>query len=283
MTFRTSAASIGVQPTPSSQTSARQCWSLGDVGRTGCRGSWPNREGADAKAVEVAAKPAARAAAIVREALGRAAGGRSARTSPDCSRRHDVAVTAPSPFPRQPSRLGRPRSTPCPMAAFNRREDSGRKWARRPIRAHLRCRSQGLRRPHATARTFALKVGALFCLLDIQMNSGHLVSRQMRQEDIHALLRSPQRGSITHFGYNEWRAAAGKAGRMPAHLDIRRLERARLRDHCDVEIANDPELLGCGQRRSRDETIDSVDVIRTSPASPRRHVPAIVGTPQTLS
>ena len=91
------------------------------------------------------------------------------------------------------------------------------------------------------------------------MNSGHLISRQMRQEDIHALLRSPQRGSITHFGNNEWRAAAGKAGRMPAHLDILWVERARLRDHYDVEIANDPELLGCGQRRSRDDTIDSVD------------------------
>ena len=35
--------------------------------------------------------------------------------------------------------------------------------------------------------------------------------------------------------------------------------KSRLRDHCDVEIANDPELLGCGQRRSRDETIDRVD------------------------
>jgi hypothetical protein len=98
----------------------------------------------------------------------------------------------------------------------------------------------------------------------------------MRQEDIHALLRSPQRGSITHFSYNEWRAAAGKAGGMPAHLDIRRLERARLRDYCDVEIANDPELLGCGQRRSRDETIDSVD--RHSDESGyllEDHVPAI--------
>jgi hypothetical protein len=89
-------------------------------------------------------------------------------------------------------------------------------------------------------------------------------------------LRSPQRGSISHFGYNEWRAAAGKAGRMPAHLDIRRLERARLRDHCHVEIANDPELLGCGQRRSRDETIDRVD--RHSDRSGyllENHVPAI--------
>ena len=121
-----------------------------------------------------------------------------------------------------------------------------------------------------------LKVGALFCLLDVQMNSSHLFSRQMRQENIHALLRSPQRGSISHFGYNEWRAAAGKAGRMPAHLDIRLLERARLRDHCDVEIANDPELLGCGQRRSRDETIDRVD--RHSHQSGyllEDHVPAI--------
>ncbi len=121
-----------------------------------------------------------------------------------------------------------------------------------------------------------LKVGAPFCRLDIQMNSGHLVSRKMRQEDIHALLRSPQRGSITHFGYNEWRAAARKAGRMPPHLDIRRLERARLRDHCDVEIANDPELLGCGQRRSRDATIDSID--RHSDESGyllEGHVPAI--------
>jgi hypothetical protein len=89
-----------------------------------------------------------------------------------------------------------------------------------------------------------VKVGALSCLLDVQMNSGYLVSRQ---ENIHALLRSPQRGSITHFGYNEWRAAAAKARGMPAHLDIRRLERACLRDHCDVEIANDPELLGCGR------------------------------------
>ena len=48
-----------------------------------------------------------------------------------------------------------------------------------------------------------LKVGALLSVLDIQMNSGHLVSRQMRQEDIHALLRPPQRGSVTHFGNNE--------------------------------------------------------------------------------
>lgn len=121
-----------------------------------------------------------------------------------------------------------------------------------------------------------LKVGALFCLLDIQMNSGHLVSRQMRQEDIHALLRSPQRGSITHFGYNEWRAAAGKAGRMSAHLYIGRLERARLSDYCDVEIANDPELLGRCQRRSRDETVDSVD--RHSDESGyllEDHIPAI--------
>jgi hypothetical protein len=89
-------------------------------------------------------------------------------------------------------------------------------------------------------------------------------------------LRSPQRGSIPHFDYNEWRAAAGKAGRMPAHLDIRRLERARLRDYCGVEIANDPELLGCGQRRSRDETTDSVD--RHSDESGdllEDHVPAI--------
>jgi hypothetical protein len=108
------------------------------------------------------------------------------------------------------------------------------------------------------------------------MNSGHFVSRQMRQENIHALLGSPQRGSIPHFGYDEWRAAAGEAGRMPANLDIRRLERARLRDHCDVEIANDPERLGRGQRRSRDETIDSVD--RHSDESGNLledHVPAI--------
>jgi hypothetical protein len=114
-----------------------------------------------------------------------------------------------------------------------------------------------------------LKVGALFCRLDIQMNSGHLVSRQMRQEDIHALLRSPQRGSITHFGNNEWRAAADKAGRMPPHLDIRRLERACLRDHCDVEIANDPELLGRGQRRSRDARLAPRCRLRVIPVHPR--------------
>ena len=71
---------------------------------------------------------------------------------------------------------------------------------------------------------------------------------------------------------------------MPAHLDIRLLERARLRDHYDVEIANDPELLGCGQRRSRDETIDRVD--RHSDQSGyllEDHVPAIERRPQTLS
>jgi hypothetical protein len=55
-----------------------------------------------------------------------------------------------------------------------------------------------------------------------------------------------------------------------------RLERARLCDHWDVEIANDPELLGRGQRRSRDETIHSVD--RHSDESGyllEDHVPAI--------
>ena len=33
-----------------------------------------------------------------------------------------------------------------------------------------------------------LKISALFCVLDIQMNAGDLVSRQVRLEDIHARL-----------------------------------------------------------------------------------------------
>ena len=46
---------------------------------------------------------------------------------------------------------------------------------------------------------------------------------------------------------------------MPARLDIGRVERARLRDRCDIDIANDPKLLRRGERSSGDETIDSVD------------------------
>jgi hypothetical protein len=91
------------------------------------------------------------------------------------------------------------------------------------------------------------------------MNAGDLVSRQVRPEDIHALLGSPQRGSVTDFGNNERRAATREAWRMPAHLNIGRVKRASLCDHRDVEIANDPKLLGRSQRRARDSTIDAVD------------------------
>jgi hypothetical protein len=91
------------------------------------------------------------------------------------------------------------------------------------------------------------------------MNAGDFVSRQVRLEDIHALLGSPQRGSVTDFGNNERRTATGEAWRMPAHLNIGRLKRASLCDHRDVEIANDPKLLGRSQRRTRDSTIDAVD------------------------
>jgi hypothetical protein len=104
-----------------------------------------------------------------------------------------------------------------------------------------------------------LKVGALFCVLDIKMNSGDRVSRQMRQEDVHPLLGSPQRGSVTHFSNNERRAATRQARRMPARLNIGRVKRARLRDHRNVEIANDPKLLGRSQRGARDSTFDAVD------------------------
>jgi len=104
-----------------------------------------------------------------------------------------------------------------------------------------------------------LKVSALFCVLDIQMNAGDLVSRQVRLEDIHALLGSPQRGSVTHFGNNERRAATREAWRMPAHLNIGQVKRASLCDHRDVEIANDPKLLGRSQRGARDSTIGAVD------------------------
>ena len=63
---------------------------------------------------------------------------------------------------------------------------------------------------------------------------------------------------------------------MPAHLDIGRVKRACLRDHRNVEIANDPKLLGRSQRRARDSTIDAVD--RHSDKSGyflEDHVPAI--------
>jgi hypothetical protein len=46
---------------------------------------------------------------------------------------------------------------------------------------------------------------------------------------------------------------------MPAHLNIGRVKRASLCDHRDVEIANDPKLLGRSQRRTRDSIIDAVD------------------------
>jgi hypothetical protein len=47
------------------------------------------------------------------------------------------------------------------------------------------------------------------------MNSGHLVSRQMREEDIQARLCSPQSGPVTYFGNNEWRVArSGKRARL---------------------------------------------------------------------
>ena len=104
-----------------------------------------------------------------------------------------------------------------------------------------------------------LKVRALFCVFDIEMNSRRFVAGQMGEEDIHARLCSPQRGSITQFGDNEWRAATREAGRMPARLNIRRIKRARLGDRRGVEIANDPELLRRGQRRSRDDASIRVD------------------------
>src|SRR5271166_4778117 len=46
---------------------------------------------------------------------------------------------------------------------------------------------------------------------------------------------------------------------MPAHLNIGRVKRASLCDHRDVEIANDPKLLGRSQGRTCDSTIDAVD------------------------
>ena len=46
---------------------------------------------------------------------------------------------------------------------------------------------------------------------------------------------------------------------MPAQLDIGRVKRACLRDHCDVEIADHPKRLGRSQGRAHDPTIDAVD------------------------
>jgi hypothetical protein len=46
---------------------------------------------------------------------------------------------------------------------------------------------------------------------------------------------------------------------MAAHLNIGRVKRASLCDHRNVEIANDPKLLGRSQRGARDSTIGAVD------------------------
>ena len=46
---------------------------------------------------------------------------------------------------------------------------------------------------------------------------------------------------------------------MATNLNVRRVERARLRDYRDRKIANDMKSLRCGQSRSLDETIDSID------------------------
>ena len=86
------------------------------------------------------------------------------------------------------------------------------------------------------------KVGAPLCFLDIKMNSSDLVSRQMREEDVHPLLGSPQRGSVTHFSNNERRAATRQARRMPARLNIGRVKRTRLRDQEQVGIMLMPLL-----------------------------------------
>ena len=113
--------------------------------------------------------------------------------------------------------------------------------------------------PCSGANIRGLKVGALFCVLGVQMNSSDLVARQVRQEDIHALLSSPQRRSVTHFGNDERRAATGEARLMPANLNIGRIERARLRDYRNVEIANDAKSLGRSQGRADDGAVGAVD------------------------
>ena len=98
-----------------------------------------------------------------------------------------------------------------------------------------------------------LKVSALFCVLDIQMNAGDLVSRQVRLEDIHALLGSPQRGSpmsrtsaITN--------GAPQLARSMADADAPQYQTGQasklVRNRRDVEIASDSKLLGRSQRRN---------------------------------
>ena len=172
-----------------------------------------------------------------------------------------VRVTTPSAFSATArSKLGRPRSTPCPMAASSRSEDFAPQMGKEPDKRHVRASGRGIfehamqRRKHSR-----LKVSALFCVLDVEMNSRRLISRQMPEEDIHALLRPAQRGPIPHLSDDEWRAASGQTWRMPARLNIRWVKRAGLRDHCGVEIANDPKLLGRGQSRSGGETTIRVD------------------------
>jgi hypothetical protein len=65
-----------------------------------------------------------------------------------------IWATAPLNFSAAArSRLGRHRSTPCPIAAFNRNDGSGRRRERSPISAKFALPVAGLRRRHAKAQT----------------------------------------------------------------------------------------------------------------------------------
>ena len=92
-----------------------------------------------------------------------------------------VPVTMPSAFSATArNRLGRPRSMPCPMAASSRNDDFASQMGEESNQRDIRAPGRRVfidamqRRKHPR-----LKVGALFCVLDIQMNAGDLVSRQV--------------------------------------------------------------------------------------------------------
>ena len=69
MTLRTSAASIGVQPIPSSQTSARQCWALVTAVEARAEALVAEARRGDANAVEVARRKTRRAGEADKQAI----------------------------------------------------------------------------------------------------------------------------------------------------------------------------------------------------------------------
>lgn len=158
------------------------------------------------------------------------------------------------------NRLGRPRSTPCPIIAWSRNDGSDRRWARSPIKATFALPVAGSSNtPCKRSEHPRLKISAGLRVFDVQMNSGCLVPGQSFHEDVRPRLRATQRLPVADFGDDEWRPAACEAWRVALDLYIHRVERAGLGDERRVYIANCLESLGCGQGRPLYRAVDDFD------------------------